>query len=43
MNKEWFCSNCGVVDLNTHGKCERCGSDNVVPLMAGAKEEVIEK
>ena len=27
---EWFCPNCGVVNLNRLGHCERCDCVNVV-------------
>lgn len=37
MSEEWMCPNCGVVLLNTAGKCERCDSDQVVPLLAGSE------
>jgi len=29
---DWWCSTCGAVDLDVHGRCACCGSDNVAPV-----------
>jgi hypothetical protein len=34
MSNEWLCANCGPCHLDKHGRCETCGSDQVVPLHA---------
>jgi predicted ATP-dependent serine protease len=40
LSEQWMCPNCGVVSLNTAGKCERCNSDQVVPLMSSGEVEI---
>lgn len=37
--EEFFCMTCGAVSLDTAGRCEKCGSDQVGPILPSKVEE----